>query len=271
MERYKIIRRIGYGGTGRVFLAYDTVERREVAIKAVHTANEHTRWSYEAEVDAISCIRHPRLPVFLGVAEKDGVRYVVMEYIPGRSLHEIVASDGAQDIEFVRDCGMKLCEVIGYLHSLDPPVIYRDMKPANVILKPDGDLVLVDFGAARRQKPASLEDTVLLGTHGYAAPEQYGGYGQTDPRADVYSLGATLFHIASGMPPRKYPLKLPMPPEPTEAQRRLDYIIRRSTRRDQQERYRSCCEMSEDLKELFEYGYKLEIDITILQTSDTFN
>lgn len=88
----------------------------------------------------------------------------------------------------------QICDVFGYLHSRKPPIIYRDLKPANVMLKPDGQIMIIDFGTAREFKETSIEDTSCLGTQGYAAPEQYGGHGQTDARTDIYTLGATMYH-----------------------------------------------------------------------------
>ena len=102
----------------------------------------------------------------------------------------------------------QLCDVLGYLHSQNPPIIYRDMKPANIMLKPDGNVVLIDFGTAREYKENNIEDTTCLGTMGYAAPEQFGGMGQTDARTDIYCLGATMYHLVTGMNPCEPPYEI---------------------------------------------------------------
>ena len=95
---------------------------------------------------------------------------------------------------------MQLCDALSYLHSQNPPIIYRDMKPANVMLKPEGNIKIIDFGIAREYKEQNLADTTVLGTKGYAPPEQYSG--QTDPRSDIFALGMTMHHLLTGMDPR---------------------------------------------------------------------
>ena len=115
-----------------------------------------------------------------------------MDYIEGKPLSEALNREGAQPQEKVIEWAKQICDVLGYLHSRVPPIIYRDMKPSNVMLKPDGDIMIIDFGTAREYKSASIADTTCLGTQGYAAPEQFGGQGQTDARTDIY---LSLIHI----------------------------------------------------------------------------
>ncbi len=266
-----------------VYLAEDTEEQKVVAIKNMKGSSEQLRNAFVAEAAAIRGVDHPKLPAFEALIEENGSLYVVMEFIPGKSLMELISKTGPQDINLVLDWSIQLCEVLGYLHSLSPPVIYRDMKPANIILRPNGAIALVDFGAAREQKAGASEDTVLLGTHGYAAPEQYGGYGQSDPRTDIYSLGATIFHLVSGMPPRNYPLRLPMPEEPDRVLHRLAFTIEKCTKRDPNERYHSCNDLSDDLQSILslrggeqfteildrsEKEFTLEKDFILIQNID---
>ena len=124
-----------------------------------------------------------------------------MDYIEGNPLSNALEEYGAQPQDMVIAWAKQLCDVLGYLHAQSPPIIYRDMKPSNVMLKPDGNITLIDFGTAREFKEKNLADTVCLGTIGYAAPEQFGGMGQTDARTDIYCLGATLYHLVTGQNP----------------------------------------------------------------------
>ena len=136
------------------------------------------------------------LPSIVDVIDGEGTFLIVMDYIEGNPLNVLVNEQGAQSQEDVIDWAKQLCDVLGYLHSRTPAIIYRDMKPSNVMLKPDGNVMLIDFGTAREYKNKNMvEDTTCLGTQGYAAPEQFGGHGQTDARTDIYCLGATMYHL----------------------------------------------------------------------------
>ena len=131
-----------------------------------------------------------------------------------------------------------------YLHMQDPPIIYRDMKPANVMLQPNGHIKLIDFGIAREYKEQNVEDTVSLGTKGYAAPEQFGGKGQTDPRTDIYCLGVTLYHLVTGQNPCEPPYELyPIRHWKPELSAGLESIILKCTQMNPQDRYSSCAEL----------------------------
>ena len=138
------------------------------------------------------------------VIDGDGSFLIVMDYIEGRHLESVIREYGAQDQADVIEWAKQLCDVLSYLHSRKPPIIYRDMKPSNVMLRPDGKVMLIDFGTAREFKESSVADTTCLGTQGYAAPEQYGGHGQTDARTDIYCLGATLYHLLTGHNPSDF-------------------------------------------------------------------
>ena len=118
---------------------------------------------------------YPSLPRIVDIIEKENVIYVVMDYIEGETLSSVLSKEGAQPQEVVIEWAKELCRVLDYLHTQNPPIIYRDMKPANIMLQPNGNIKLIDFGIAREYKEQNLADTVSLGTKGYAAPEQFGG------------------------------------------------------------------------------------------------
>lgn len=153
--------------------------------------------------------------------------------------------------EKVIKIGRQLCEVLQYLHQMSPPIIYRDMKPANVMVRSNGDVMLIDFGTARYFKEGKLADTISLGTLGYAAPEQFGGMSQTDARTDIYGLGVTLYRLITDMNPSEPPYEIKPIREINPAlSKALEYIIVKATQRDPNERYQSVGEMLYDLNNL---------------------
>lgn len=149
----------------------------------------------DAEAEILRRLSGPGLPAFAGVYENDLMRCTLREYIPGRTLDK-VAAEGMSEAQ-VREIGLGLCAVLRRLHSQDPPVIHRDIKPQNVILTDTGEVFLIDFGISRRYDSAAGEDTVFAGTRGFAAPEQY-GFAQTDCRSDIFSLGVLLCWLMTG-------------------------------------------------------------------------
>lgn len=121
------------------------------------------------ETDILKNLNHPNLPSIIDVIDREDSFLIVMDYIEGKALSDVLKEYGAQPQEYVIEWAKQLCDVLGYLHSRVPPIIYRDMKPSNVMLKPDGNLTLIDFGTAREFKASKVEDTTCLGTRGYAA------------------------------------------------------------------------------------------------------
>ena len=200
--KYKILNKIGQGGMSVVYLAMNERANKQWAIKEVRKDGvkdyEVVRQGLIAETDILKRLNHPHLPSIIDVIDREDTFLIVMDYIEGKALDYWLKKEGAQPQERVVEWAKQICDVFGYLHSRKPPIIYRDLKPANVMLKPDGQIMIIDFGTARVFKETSIEDTSCLGTQGYAAPEQYGGHGQTDARTDIYTLGATMYHLLTG-------------------------------------------------------------------------
>ena len=153
------------------------------------------------ETKMIMELRHPMIPLIDDIVENDQYICVIREYIPGDTLGEIVRHHGAQPPLLVMSWAMQICSVLKYLHGQSPARVYRDMKPGNLVLRPDGSLMLKEFNTMRIYNPAKKGDTYCLGTRGYAAPEQYGGMGQTDARTDIFGLGMTMYHLLTGRDP----------------------------------------------------------------------
>ena len=146
-------------------------------------------------------LQHPSLPALYDYFFEDGYWYLVMDYIPGPTLMSYLHKEAPLPPLEALNYAMQLCDVLDYLHKQTPPVIFRDIKPSNIILAPDGRVMLVDFGIARYYKEGQLNDTTEFGSPGYAPPEQYQGEGQTDGRSDLYSLGVLLHEMLSGQHP----------------------------------------------------------------------
>ena len=203
--KYEILTEIGHGGMSVVYLAMDTHLNKQWAVKEIKKKgsgknDEIVVNSLLAEANMMKRLDHPSLPRIVDIIDNGITIYVVMDYIEGESLDKILAEYGAQPEELVIGWAKQLCDALSYLHSQKPPIIYRDMKPANVMLKPEGNIKIIDFGIAREYKEQSLADTTVLGTKGYAPPEQYSG--QTDARSDIYALGMTMHHLLTGIDPR---------------------------------------------------------------------
>ena len=210
--KYKILNKVGQGGMSVVYLAMNEKANKQWAIKEVRKDGvkdfEVVKQGLVVETDMLKRLSHPSLPSIIDVIEDENTFLIVMDYIEGNPLSKVLEEYGAQPQENVIEWAKQLCDVLGYLHTRQPAIIYRDMKPGNVMLKPDGNVTLIDFGTAREFKEKNLADTTCLGTVGYAAPEQFGGMGQTDGRTDIYCLGATLYHLVTGMNPCEPPYEI---------------------------------------------------------------
>jgi tRNA A-37 threonylcarbamoyl transferase component Bud32 len=213
-QRYRIVSLIGQGGFAQVYKAKDTAQKnRLVAIKRISLRGLSSREMIEAtdtynrEITYLSQLRHESLPCIYEHFTDADHWYIVMEYIRGETLEDRLKSvrEGHFSIQKVLDIGFSLCKVLGYLHRQEDPIIFRDLKPANIMITRKGRLYLIDFGIARHYRPQEHKDTTPLGSPGYAAPEQY-GKAQTTIQTDIYGLGATLQTLLTG----KEPLELLM-------------------------------------------------------------
>jgi hypothetical protein len=276
-ERYRVVRLLGSGGFGAVYLAEDIRLGRQVALKEMREdrlGDDERQVAielFEREALMLAQLDHAGLTRIWDYFRESGRACLVMEYVPGLALRDLLRRHlGPLPESFVVACGQQLCDVLAYLHARRPPVIFRDLKPANVMVVGDGgwrvedgsytpqlpipipDLLssnpqikLIDFGIARLFKPEQPGDTLVIGTPGYAPPEQY-GQGQTDARSDVYALGATLHHLLSG----QVPVGMPLPP--LEAivpgiTRGLADVVSRATALDPAGRYPDIGALRQDL------------------------
>jgi serine/threonine protein kinase len=216
-NRYEVLDKVGTGGFGAVYKARDTRHNnRLVAIKAIELDALSAAQAIEAtdtfnrELSLLSSLEHINLPRLYEHFIDSTHWYLVMDFINGEPLDEYLQQiqEACLPLPEVIDIGLQLCEVLRYLHQLTPPIIFRDVKPANIMRTPGGRIYLIDFGIARRFKPGQARDTTPLGSPGFAAPEQYGRT-QTTALTDIYGLGATLYFLLTGYDLAATPFNLP--------------------------------------------------------------
>lgn len=259
-QRYRILTQVGKGGFSAVFRALDTHDANHpVAIKAI-TLNglrpseviEATE-AFNREILLLSDLKHPNLPRIHAHFSTTECWYLVMDFIEGNTLerHLETKAAGRLPLGEVFEVGLLLCNVLEYLHSRQPTIIYRDLKPANIMVTPDGRIALIDFGIARHYKPGQAKDTLPFGSPGYAAPEQY-GKAQSSTRTDIYGLGVTLHQLLSGNDPSLTPFHFASfastPEEPVLSE--LEALIMRMVAVDAMQRPANISEVKQELQRI---------------------
>lgn len=214
--RFQILALLGKGGMGAVYKAKDaTFSNRFVAVKQMIQSRLSPQMlpiftdNFKREANLLASLMHPNLPRIYEYFSEGECWYLVMDYIEGINLQKYLEQSGGRlSIEEALRIGIDLSSVLHYLHNRQPPIIFRDLKPANVMLNAEGHLYLIDFGIARQFNPAQQKDTHNFQTPGYAAPEQF-NQKQTTHQSDIYSLGATLHQLLSGTDPTDNVFDLP--------------------------------------------------------------
>lgn len=253
-SKYRVVRLLGEGGMNYVYLVESVKTGGLFALKitkppdavdsdAVEIYNRFLR-----EISILSTVDHPGLPHLEDYFTIDSCCYIVEQYIEGQTLEQVVQG-GPQDEKEVVRWGIELCAILEALHKND--IIFRDLKPSNIIIDPSGKLKIIDFDIARRYVVGKASDTVSLGTPGYAAPETY-GKAQSDARSDIYSLGATLHHMVSGVEPQCYPFKfIPLELGKPQLNPAIAAVITRALSDDPRKRFTSAMDMRRDLEAIF--------------------
>lgn len=254
--KYALIKHIAKGGACDVYLAQEISSGIYYVAKIVLKSNADHKIDISLEIvrqeiQMLQNLRHPAIPQISGVIENENYVCVIQEYIEGKNLNALVDQFGPYPADYVVSLAKQICAFLAYIHSFHPPYIYRDMKPANIILQPNGYIKIIDFGIMRTYKPGKMKDTVALGTRGYAAPEQY-GTAQSDPRTDIFGLGVTMYFLLTGDDPRNpnfngmKPIRALNPSIP----KGMEYIIEKCTRIDPNQRYQSAGELLKDLENI---------------------
>ncbi len=243
--KYKVVEKLGTGGSGEVYKAYHLHLQTPWALKIISSMEDCA----QNELEILRNLNHPAFPRLVDVLSEDGRTILVFDYYEGLTLQRVLEQYGPIDEQRARNMAEQILDALSYLHGCSPePIIYRDLKPSNLMLLPDDSIRLIDFGTARLFKQQSADDTIYLGTPGYAAPEQYGA-AQTDIRTDIYNFGMTLFHLVTG----KHPLQC------SESQReqilgmsgvsqQLAAVLLRCVSANPQERYGDISEIRNALK-----------------------
>lgn len=256
--RYRLLSQVGVGGFGEVYRALDMRHgERVVAIKQINLRGLSPQKTIEAtdtfnrELHILSPLKHPNLPRIYDHFTDPDHWYLVMEFLEGETLERYLenrqrqrsyagaGTPGLLPLEEIFALALQLCDVLDYLHDQQPPIIFRDLKPANIMRSSLGHICLIDFGIARHFRPGRTKDTTPLGSPGYAAPEQY-GKAQTTTRSDLYGLGALLHHLVTGNDPSETPFQFaPLPqllPTSLAGTRELESLILRMVDVDSSQR-----------------------------------
>lgn len=256
--KYEILKEIGRGGMSYVYLAMDTRLNKQWAVKEVkknanNQQNQLVVQSLITEANLMKKLNHPSFPRIVDILEEENTIYVVMDYVEGESLESTVKLSGRQSEDDVIDWAIQLCDALEYLHTRKPPIVHRDIKPANIIRQPEpiNSIKVLDLGIAKELVEKDAEGTKCIGTPGYASPEQSIPGMKLDGRSDIYSIGATMHHLLTGMDPRRnvgfkrLRLVTGRVSSKTEG---LEYIIEKCLKQDANLRYQSCAELRYDLE-----------------------
>ena len=244
-DRYRVLKLLGQGGFFKTYLVLDEKSNKQWAIKVCDKAHKNysstLRNTILQEPHMMMKFNHPAIPRVIDIIEDENKICIIREFVEGQPLDTLVKNNGTIKQEVVVDWAKQLCDALGYLHKQKPSYIYRDMKPANVILRPDGNVQIIDFGITMVYDPSKQDDTII-GTRGYAAPEQY--VGKSDCRTDIFALGMTMHYLLTGVDPNTPPYETkPIREINPQLSDRLEAIITRCINPNPDERFQSCDEL----------------------------
>ena len=246
--QYQACRRLGKGGMGEVYLARDIHDGTLWAVK-IQECNEKNYELLSAEVEVQSGLNHPAVPKIRRTYRMNQCLYIVMEFVEGQTLDAYLKAGKIIPEEIVLEWFRQICDVLVYLHGRDVPIVYRDLKPSNIMIQPFGDVKIIDFGIAGEYGQGEKPRKRLMAlTRGYAAPEQYDGRYLTDVRTDIYALGVTMHYMLTGKNPNT-------PPYYFRSVRRLnrdisyamEYIVKKCIQPNPDKRYKSAALLRDEL------------------------
>lgn len=238
-QQYQLIRELGKGGTSHVYLAADKADGRKFAVKRYETSEDFL--SAKREFQLMQKLCHPGIAcIYERISEEEGGA-VVMEYVPGSTLKEWILRQGRISEKQAASWGIELCDILAYLHRQQPAVLYRDLKPSNIIITPAGHVKLIDFGAALCCDRRGEAVSEAVGTRGYAAPEQFDSRNVLGMPVDIYGFGAVMFHMLTGRHPGDFTGKF-------SVSRKMKAILSKCMQEKPENRYRYFEEIKRDLE-----------------------
>lgn len=252
MERYIINKEVNNGGMSNVAVGEDKSDGKRVIIKRVENDEKSIQYiSLVNEVRILSGLCHPAIPKIYDMIYDKNALTAVMEYKEGKGLDVFLREKRFISEKFIRQTLIELCDILSYIHGQKIPVIHRDIKPENIII--GNHVSLIDYGAARFYMKDAKNDTICLGTMGYAAPEQYGSLSQSDERTDIYGLGMTLKEMLKKMSKRN---------------KSLEEIVYKCTNQNPDRRYRNSGELLAAVLNIRKNGFKppQAVSITMIHT-----
>ncbi len=243
-NKYQVLKEIGRGSLSRIYLCaekrFNKIWTAKVIDKKQKQYNGVLYDSIMQETRMVMHLDHQGIQRIVDFIETDRYLFIIREYVEGEPISAIFEQYGPQPVDKVIDWAKQVCEILQYLHTINPPHIHRDIKPMNLILMPNGKVKLIDFGIMRTYKVGAKGDTCCLGTRGYAAPEQFGNMGQTDARTDIYGLGMTMFNLVTGIKVNDLTFQIkPIRQINPALPKRLEEIISRCINSDPAKRYKS--------------------------------
>ena len=197
-NKYEIIKTLGKGGMGTVYLCKNTMLGNLWAIKEVTKNSKHIDILTEAII--LKNLNHPGIRRIVDIFYASNNLYMVQDYVDGQTLKEYVMANGRIETKKICQITSNLCDIVGYLHNQNPAIIYRDIKPSNIMITPSEKVVLIDFGISKVYKSDTEKDTMSAGSNGYAAPEQYGS-GTCCAQTDIYGIGMLIYFMVKGRTP----------------------------------------------------------------------
>lgn len=263
-RRYEVQQHIATGGMGAIYRGEDTRLKTQVAIKEMldffhsHDERKYAIQRFREEALLLADLRHPNVPRVTDNFIENNRYYLIMDFVEGKSTEKIIQENQGAGLPLkdVAGWAVQICDVLYYLHTRTPPIIYRDMKPSNIMITAGNKVMLVDFGIARHFTPR--RPGTMIGTHGYAPPEQYKG--NTEPRSDLYALASTLHHLITGRDPtRAVPFKFkPVRELRGACSHKLEAVLKKALQNRVELRYTNADEMKKAFMETPEYSGAVE-------------
>lgn len=256
-QKYRIIKSVGHGGMGTVYLSVDISNQTTWAIKE-ELITEQNKSLLFSEAEIMARVSHPAFPRFLSKIEINGFLYIIMEYVEGLTLEDIIEEKSVIEEPKVIDWFKQACVALQYLHGLKTPIVYRDFKPSNIMLDTNGRIRIIDLGIALEYRGGGAKAEIAVLTKGYAAPEQYNKRYKLDERTDIYALAVTMHYMITGKNPNTPPYEFePVRKLQKNTSRAIERILKKCLQPNPDKRYANVGLLLNDLNRINEMQKQL--------------